>query len=156
MPNLKFIALLLVAVLAGACSDMQENPRQTAGTLLGAAAGGLLGSQFGSGSGRLAATAVGVLGGAYLGGKIGRSLDDADRLRARQAHNQALNSGQQIRWDNPNSGNSGSVTPTRTGTDAQTGATCREYQTMVTVGGKTEQAYGTACQQPDGSWRIMN
>ena len=28
----------------------------------------------------------------------------------------------------------------------------REYQTTVTVGGRTVDAYGTACLQPDGSW----
>ena len=36
------------------------------------------------------------------------------------------------------------------------GNTCREYQSTVTVGGKTEQAYGTACRQADGSWKIVN
>lgn len=33
---------------------------------------------------------------------------------------------------------------------------CREYQTTVMVGGKPQQSYGTACQQPDGTWRLMN
>ena len=26
----------------------------------------------------------------------------------------------------------------------------------VNIGGKTEQAYGTACRQPDGSWKVVN
>ena len=30
---------------------------------------------------------------------------------------------------------------------------CREYQQVVTVGGKQREAYGTACQQPDGSYQ---
>ena len=29
----------------------------------------------------------------------------------------------------------------------------REYQTTVVVGGRNVPAYGTACLQPDGSWR---
>lgn len=29
----------------------------------------------------------------------------------------------------------------------------REYQTTIIVGGKRERAYGTACLQPDGTWR---
>jgi hypothetical protein len=36
------------------------------------------------------------------------------------------------------------------------GGTClqeREYQTTVVVGGKNVPAYGTACLQPDGSWK---
>ena len=32
---------------------------------------------------------------------------------------------------------------------------CREYQSMVTIDGRFEETYGTACRQPDGSWRII-
>ena len=35
------------------------------------------------------------------------------------------------------------------------GQQCREYQRTVTIDGKTETAYGTACRQPDGSWKII-
>ncbi len=31
---------------------------------------------------------------------------------------------------------------------------CREYQRKVTVGGKIVDSYGTACMQPDGSWKL--
>ena len=30
----------------------------------------------------------------------------------------------------------------------------REYQTTITIGGKEVPAYGDACLQPDGSWRL--
>jgi len=33
---------------------------------------------------------------------------------------------------------------------------CREYQTTTTIGGVPRKSYGTACLQPDGSWRIVN
>lgn len=32
---------------------------------------------------------------------------------------------------------------------------CREYQKTITVGGRYESGYGTACMQPDGSWMIV-
>lgn len=32
---------------------------------------------------------------------------------------------------------------------------CREFTRPVNVGGQLEDAYGTACLQPDGSWRIV-
>lgn len=32
----------------------------------------------------------------------------------------------------------------------------REYQTEITIGGETKPAYGTACLQPDGSWKAIN
>jgi hypothetical protein len=39
---------------------------------------------------------------------------------------------------------------------AENGRTCREYQTTVTVGGRPQNAYGTACLEPDGAWRIAD
>jgi len=36
------------------------------------------------------------------------------------------------------------------------GQTCREYQTTVTVDGQQQPGYGTACLQPDGTWRMIN
>src|SRR6185437_1823809 len=33
---------------------------------------------------------------------------------------------------------------------------CREFQDTVTVGGKPQRAYGTTCQQADGSWQIQS
>jgi hypothetical protein len=36
------------------------------------------------------------------------------------------------------------------------GQTCREYQSTITVGNQQQQAYGTACLQPDGTWRVVH
>lgn len=33
---------------------------------------------------------------------------------------------------------------------------CREFTREVDVGGQMQEAYGTACQQADGSWQIMS
>ncbi len=62
--------------------------------------------------------------------------------------------GEKIVWDEGDS--SGYVVATKEGSSSQTGLTCREYQQSITVGGQTEQAYGQACLQPDGSWEIVN
>ena len=61
--------------------------------------------------------------------------------------------GETIIWSD--SGASGSVTATRDGM-TPSGQYCREFQHEVIVGGQKEQAYGTACQQPDGSWRVLS
>jgi len=61
--------------------------------------------------------------------------------------------GQTIVWDDGNA--AGSVVATRDGTSSA-GRYCREFQQTVTIGGRTEQAYGTACQQPDGAWQIIS
>jgi len=33
--------------------------------------------------------------------------------------------------------------------------TCREYRTTATIDGTTQQLLGTACLQPDGTWRFI-
>lgn len=65
----------------------------------------------------------------------------------------SANVGETIVWQD--AGASGAVTTTRIGT-SRSGLQCREFQQTVTIGGRTEQAYGTACLQPDGSWEVMN
>jgi hypothetical protein len=35
-------------------------------------------------------------------------------------------------------------------------ASCREYTKKIVIDGKEARAYGTACLQNDGSWRIVN
>jgi surface antigen len=149
-------ALIALTVMAG-CTTDGIGPKQGFGTLGGAAAGGLLGAQIGGGTGKLAATAAGTLLGAFLGSEIGSSLDRADQAYAGRAVQQAYAApiGQQIVWNNPESGNSGVIVPIREGRQANTNAYCREYQQTVTVGGRTQQAFGQACQQPDGSWKIV-
>ncbi len=58
-------------------------------------------------------------------------------------------------WQNPDSGHSGTVTVTKT-YQATSGSYCRQYETSVNIGGKLENAYGTACRQPDGTWKIVS
>lgn len=151
------IAAAAIALTTAACENSSlGGTKQTIGTLAGGAAGGLFGAQFGSGSGQLAATAAGALLGAFIGSEIGRTMDEVDRQKAQQAYNRATTApvGEQITWSNPNTGNSGSVTPIREGTSS-TGAYCREFQQTVTIGGQQEEAYGVACRQPDGAWEIQ-
>lgn len=33
---------------------------------------------------------------------------------------------------------------------------CREFQQTVTIGGRLQQAWGTTCQQADGTWKIAS
>jgi surface antigen len=84
-------------------------------------------------------------------------LDERDKRLAAEATQRALEtarSGQHVAWTNPDSGHSGTVVPVRT-YEAQ-GTYCREFQQTVTIQGKQERAYGTACRQPDGNWRITS
>ena len=62
--------------------------------------------------------------------------------------------GEEIVWANPDTGNSGTVTPMRDGTSTS-GKYCREFRQSVMIGGEQEEAYGVACRQPDGSWQVV-
>ncbi len=152
----RYIAIGLIALSTAACQDGGQ--KQTLGTLLGAVGGALAGSQVGKGRGTLVAVAAGTLLGGFLGSEIGKSLDRADRLAMEQTTQRSLESapsGNAVSWRNPDSGHSGTVVP-RPSYQNASGEYCREYEQTVTVGGKTETAYGTACRQPDGSWKIVN
>ncbi len=48
------------------------------------------------------------------------------------------------------------ATPTSPVYRASDGQYCREYQSTIRVDGHYENSYGTACQQPDGSWHVSN
>lgn len=149
-------AVLSLGMLSGCVTD--QGTKQTMGSLLGAGLGGWAGSKVGGGKGQLAATAVGVVVGGLLGNSVGQSLDRADQAYAQRAQQDAYYApvGQTIAWSNPDSGNRGTVTPTREGRNTQTGAYCREYQTEVIVGGEQQVGYGTACRMPDGDWKIQS
>ncbi|MBI1985847.1 MAG: glycine zipper 2TM domain-containing protein [Rhodospirillales bacterium] len=147
----------LVAVPLAACQNMQDSPKQTAGTLVGAGLGALAGSQIGSGKGQLAAVAIGALAGAWMGSEVGASLDKADKMYAQRSAQQSLEynqAGQATAWRNPDSGHSGTVTPTRTYRTAD-GQNCREFEQTIYVDGKQETAKGRACRRTDGTWQIV-
>ena len=154
--KIKFASVLFALFALSACAG-NPGEKQTGGTLIGAGLGALLGSQIGSGKGQLAAVAIGTLAGAMVGGEVGKSLDKADRAAIERSTSNALESGPSglsVAWNNPDSGNYGEVVP-QPAYRAPTGEYCREYQQTVTVGGRSEEAFGKACRQPDGSWKII-
>ncbi len=135
-----------VGIPSGICN------REVIGAIIGGAAGGYAGSRVGSGKGNLAATAAGALLGLLVGGSIGRSMDQVDQNCIGQTLEQAEDR-RTVQWRNPDSGTNYRITPTKT-YSVSDGRYCREYTTEATVGGKTQRTYGTACRQPDGSWKL--
>jgi surface antigen len=155
----KFTALAVAgALVVGLSGCADTGPKQGVGTLAGAGLGALAGSQIGSGKGKMAAIGVGTLLGAIMGSELGKSLDRADQLAADQASQRALESnrvGQASSWRNPDTGHEGTITPTKTYQNTS-GEQCREFTHTVIIGGQSEKAYGTACRQSDGSWKIVS
>ncbi len=149
MKKIVLVSSISLSVLLAGCAEINH---QGMGTVAGGVVGGLLGSQFGGGSGKFAAAAGGALIGAYLGGSIGKTMDRLDRLEMQKALETAP-TGRAVGWSNPDTGNRYTVQPTRTYyTNKQP---CREYITKAMIGGKSQQIYGKACRQADGSWRVV-
>ena len=150
---MRALALTLAVGLLAGCGQISK---EEIGGLVGAGLGGLAGSFIGDGGGRLVAVGVGTMIGAMMGSEVGKSLDKADRLAMRQATYDALeygDSGSPTTWTNPDTGNSGEVVPQPAVRRAD-GTPCREFWTTLTIGGEKQQAYGTACRQADGSWKL--
>lgn len=154
----KVVPILVLTLILTSCETVgqgvADNPKTTLGGMLGAAGGGLIAAAAGGGA---AGIAGGVLLGGLLGGAIGNHLDQKDKQLAAQNSQRTFEdarTGQTSAWRNPDSGNSGSITPTRT-YQSSGGQYCREYQQEITIGGEAHESYGTACRQPDGSWKIQ-
>lgn len=135
-------------------------------TSLGMAAlGGWAGSNIGKGRGQLAATAAGTL----LGYGLGSSMSDAGRRQ--HDHHRRPSYGhahppygyqQQSYFPSAQYAPPPAVYyapppqvtyyPSQRANDGY----CREFTSTAVVGGVPQQVYGTACEQPDGSWQIVD
>lgn len=141
--------------LAGCAAD--AGPKERGGAVVGGVLGGLAGSTIGSGSGKLVAVGVGAVLGSIIGSEVGKSLDRADRAYMRRTTQRSLEygeTGHRSKWVNPDNGHSGTVTPARAYRTADH-RYCREFQQTIVIDGRSQRGYGTACRQPDGSWKIV-
>jgi surface antigen len=149
------LATAISATLLTGCAGTYN--KATTGAALGALTGTALAYGLGKDSGKKDLWLVaGAAAGGLFGHNIGAKLDERDRLLMGETVQQTLEKAPDNStgsWNNPNSGHSGTVVPTQT-YQASNGQYCREFQTSVVVGGETQQGYGRACRQPDGSWKI--
>jgi surface antigen len=150
----RFVAITMSAILsASLISGCANMTKEDTGTLLGGAVGAAVGSGVGKGEGRTAAIILGAIAGSMIGSKIGQYMDEQDRMKTAQVL-EYNRTGQTGTWHNPDTGYQYEVTPTKT-YDTNEGTPCREFTMDAQVGGKTQQVYGTACRQADGSWKMV-
>ena len=148
---IRTVALCSAVALAG-CTNYGR--QEQSGMVIGGALGGLLGSQV-SGKHddwRTAAIIAGTMAGVAIGGSIGRTMDEVDRMKTAQTL-EAVRTGVPSTWRNPDTGNQYSVTPTRT--NMTSAGPCRDYTINALIEGRQETVHGTACRQPNGSWRTQ-
>ena len=148
------IPLMAVAMLVGCSNGQGGVDNQGTGLVLGSIAGGLVGNQVGKGN--VAATVAGAVVGGIVGSEIGKSLDERDRRYAEEAEYDALERGQSgvsRQWRDPDTGHYGDVVPSRPYKRGV--ADCRDYTHTIYIDGRPKQMRGTACRDPDGSWKSV-
>lgn len=91
-----------------------------------------------------------AVAGALLGGVIGRSMDEVDQACIGQVLEQAATR-KRVVWAGA-TGARYEVTPIQSFEDRR-GRPCRQFITDATINGRHQSVYGTACREPDGSWR---
>ena len=156
-----FLAILCLG-LASSCtltstSPSEQGPKQAVGTITGMVLGGKLARDLTKDSSNKSMwTLAGVTLGAFLGNEIGASMDKTDILMAQNARTYALENNRtnsQAAWNNPDSGNSGVIYPTKTYSRGD--QPCREFTQEINIGGKIQTGYGKACRMADGSWQLQ-
>ena len=146
-----WVAVVVATLMISGCYSY-GGPYVRTGVVVGTAHGGFPGRVVRGGPGRTSAIIVGTLIGVQVGGSIGRTMDDGDRLKI--AHSlEIVRTGVPTTWVNPDTRIEYSVVPTRTYERLNT--VCREYTIDAIIGGRTEQVYGTACRQADGAWLVQ-
>jgi surface antigen len=153
-----FSLLIISGPVRAECQQEETSGGEIFGTLAGAALGGLVGSQLGSGTGNKVAIGAGVVAGGFLGNRIGKAMscqEQEQHYATTQSALETQKTGQSSTWTNPDTGHSGEITPTRTYTSSD-GVPCRDFTQTLYIDGEFEEIQGTACRQPDGSWKPVS
>lgn len=140
------LAVVFSALVLTACQQL-PGTRSEQGTVIGGAAGAVLGQEIGDST---LGTVVGAVAGGVLGNVIGRRMDENDRQNVAQA----LSENETRTWTNPQTNARYSVDPVDT--ERRNGQLCREYEMTADVEGQPRQVTGLACQQSDGTWRVVS
>ncbi len=135
-----------------------RNSVDPAGVIAGALIGGLLGNAVSRGGGRAPGTVAGVVVGGALGAGLTQHMDCGDRSYAYKTYYDGLNSGRahsDWQWEDPQDGHYGDFRIGEYYTDPD-GFRCADYTQQVWIDGQRQYANGHACQQPDGTWAMVD
>lgn len=132
-----------------------RNRPDPAGILAGAIIGGFLGNA--AGHGNAGATMAGVIFGGAAGAALTSNMDCEDRSYAYRTYYDGFNSGRSGRyydWNNPRNGHRGRF-HVRSYYNDPYGFRCARFTQTTYIQGRSYNANGVACRQPDGSWAVV-
>ena len=123
--------------------------------LLAANIGGVLSNQFDRETGRLTAAGTSVMVAGLIDGEIGPAIGQSNSVNyyGNQSRYPAPEKADYPKPYIPNYVAPSAPPPTYI--DNVSGDYCRDYSELIKVGGHVQESYGTACLQPDGSWRVV-
>ena len=131
-------------ISAGRCN------RDTIAAVVGGVVGGAIANKVAD-EHREVATIIGIAAGALIGHRIGRELDERDR--ACLGHGLELGeAGRRVVWSNESTGVRYELTPGRD--RLRDGAACREFALVAVAGDQKSSKNGVACPSQPGVWQI--
>jgi surface antigen len=152
------LILSSVFLVGSSAAPASARNEELIGTGVGAAVGGLFGSQFGKGSGQLVSTGLGVAVGGAIGNNIGRDMEEQPSA-PQDAYVPPSGDQAPIVYNSyaPNyvAPPAPPPAPPTTYVDQNNGTYCRPYSQEIRIDGQIQESFGTACLQPDGTWRIV-
>lgn len=151
-------AMAVLLVLSVSACSWNDSRTETMGTVVGGIVGGIVGSKVGKGTGRNVAIVIGATLGAMWGQDIAKKLTSTDKIFSKRTTEDTLEygkPGEKATWSNPDSGNSGTITPDQVYANDK-GKNCRQFETTVTVEGNERTANGTACKLDSGEWQVVD
>ncbi len=135
-----------------------RNKPDPAGALVGALAGGLLGNAVAGRGSKTEGAIVGVIAGGAIGMALTSKVECEDRSYMYKTYSDGFNAGRpgaKYNWENPRTRNRGEMEVIDYYED-EDNFRCAVYSNNVIINGRREEARGRACQQPDGSWAIID
>jgi len=161
MTGQRIVAAVLAIGLAGVplagCETIEKETGFNRDTQMGAAGGAAFGGIIAAlANANPAWIAASVIMGGVAGGALGDYLGKGDSETHVQTNLNAINTlgvGQTATWQDNKSGNSGSTRVDRVYTAAN-GRSCKAFTETLRTAQKTVTQQGTACKQPDGSWKV--
>ena len=153
----RILALCIALALAACASDpgARTQQKQTGSVVAGAVIGGLVGNQFGGGTGRALMTAAGAVAGGFIGNHMFKkhAKSEYEKDAAQRALN-ASASGQKVTWSDARTQESGYFVALNTKRMSD-GRVCRDFRRGLSVGGEeVDETTGTACKKSNGQWDV--
>ncbi|MDA0367702.1 MAG: RT0821/Lpp0805 family surface protein [Proteobacteria bacterium] len=149
--------LAIAALAVAGCADRDERAR-LGDLVIGAGETEVAAAPAAEAEAEAAARETTLILAALLATDVGQTITAADQLaleRTTQTTLETVPIGTQSTWRNPQTGSHGVIAPRKTFQRAS-GTYCREFTQTLVSGNVIEEALGTACREPDGTWKLAD